>query len=167
MKLPPWMKTEQLYWPIKLPVRLRNRPLVPHVGWVCHLFSSLLRRFFSGSSSFPLSKEPTFQILIQPGNSGQEEPPRGMSTDEFHSYSPPILTNTMRCNLHCPPATHLIPIHHRQTIVVWWYTWRKDTWLFFLRRRKNICQKNKPQLALIWRVLMQRLANNNNYLFEQ
>ena len=107
-----------------------------------------------------LFKEPTFQILIQPGNSGQEEPPCGMSSDEFHSHSPPIPINTMRCNLHCPPATHLIPIHHRQTIVVWWYTWRKDTWLFFLRRRKNICQKNKPQLALIWRVLMQRLANN-------
>ena len=155
------MKTEQLYRPVKLPVRLRNRPLVPHVGWVCHLFSSLLRRFFSGSSSFPLSKEPTFQILIQPGNSGQEEPPRGMSTDEFHSHSPLIPTNTMRCNLHCPPATHLIPIHHRQTIVVWWYTWRKDTWLFFLRRRKNIYQKNKPQLVLIWWVLMQR---HNIYL---
>ena len=69
-----------------------------------------------------LFKEPTFQILIQPGNSGQEEPPCGMSTDELHSHFPPIPINTKRCNLHCPPATHLIPIHHRQTIVVWWYT---------------------------------------------
>lgn len=40
-----------------------------------------------------------------------------------------------------PPATHLIPIHHSVNMVQWWYTWRKETWLFFFLRMKNTVSK--------------------------
>jgi len=29
-------------------------------------------------------------------------------------------TECIHCHLHCPPATHLIPIHQRKNIEVWW-----------------------------------------------
>ena len=40
-------------------------------------------------------------------------------------------------HLPSPPATYLTPIHHSTTMVEWWYTWRKEIWLFFLRRMKK------------------------------
>ena len=58
--------------------------LASHVSWVCCRFSSSLCEFFLQVLRFPtLQKILTFPKSTWPGNSGQEEPPRGMSTPEF------------------------------------------------------------------------------------
>lgn len=44
-------------------------------------------------------------------------------------------------NLHCPPATHLMPIHQSVNMVQWWQTCRKVTWLNFFLRMKNTVSK--------------------------
>ena len=44
--------------------------------------------------------------------------------------------------LHCPPATHFIPIHQSKNIELWWYTCRNEIWLLFLRRMKKMVSKN-------------------------
>lgn len=36
------------------------------------------------------------------------------------------------------PAANLTPNHQVHGMIVWWKTWRKVTWLFFLRRTKKI-----------------------------
>lgn len=46
---------------------------------------------------------------------------------------------------HCPPATHLMPIHHSVNMVQWWYTCRKVTWLnFFLRMKNTVSRYSMP-----------------------
>ena len=47
-----------------------------------------------------------------------------------------------RHNLHNPPATHLMPVHQIGNMVAWWYTWRKEIWLFFFRNTKKIVSRN-------------------------
>lgn len=68
------------------PARVRFSDLVSHVGRVCCWFSPLLRGFFSGSSAFPPSIKTIILIPIRTGNSGQKEPPRGMSTPTYHLF---------------------------------------------------------------------------------
>ena len=57
---------------------VRFTDLVSRLGWVFRWFSSLLRGLFSVSSVSPSTKT-NIWILIQPENSGQEEPTRGIS----------------------------------------------------------------------------------------
>lgn len=42
-----------------------------------------------------------------------------------------------------PEGTHLMPIHQNANIVEWWYMWRNESWLSFLRRmKKNVSQNS-------------------------
>lgn len=42
-----------------------------------------------------------------------------------------------------PLGTHLMPIHHSENIVEWWYTCRKVNWFSFLRKmKKNVSQNS-------------------------
>ena len=68
------------------PARVRFSDLVWHVGRVCCWFSPLLRGFFFGSSAFPPSIKTIILIPIRTGNSGQQEPHRGMSTPTYHLF---------------------------------------------------------------------------------
>ncbi len=50
--------------------------------------------------------------------------------------------------LHCPPATHLMPIHHIVNMVQWWYTCKKLIWLNFLRKMKNTVSRYSTPLEI-------------------
>ena len=79
-----------------------------HVGLVCCWFSSLLRGFFSGFSSFPPSAKTHIpNSNSKPGNGGQEKLSCGISTAKFSLllifpfplfHSPANYTLTSRMN---------------------------------------------------------------------
>jgi hypothetical protein len=45
-----------------------------------------------------------------------------------------------------PLGTHLIPIHHSENMVEWWYTWRKVSWFSFFRKMKKKVSQNSISL---------------------
>lgn len=66
-----------------------------------------------------------------------------ISVEFTHRYTYICKNNQWGCcwqdHLHCPPATHLMPIHQMGNIVAWWYTCKKLIWLFFfLSTKKNV-----------------------------
>ena len=81
------MKTNRGY----IIASVRCYPSCKHLRKVNFVFLDLtypgpeasLSGFFSGFSGFLPPKKPTFWIPIQPGNSGQEEPTRGMSNAKW------------------------------------------------------------------------------------
>ena len=87
----------------------------PYVGWVCCLFSSLLREVFFGYSGFPLFSETNISKFQFDQDQVDEEPRRGCATSSNR-----YLLFIWPCQGRCK---HCSPIHEFRLLIVLLTVW--------------------------------------------
>lgn len=126
----------------------------------CHIYLAFLH-FCLFTSSLPYFHPPPASHLTNTNG--------GKKLSHLHSIRSPPLPSLKILNVYPPlpnlpvpllsPGIHLQTIHHKTHILAWWYTCKKVTWLFFLRRMKKNCGTKKKSSIRSHHVLFHRVLS--------